>query len=221
MSTVHRQPLGRPRDRGNDVAILDAAEQLLGRRGYEAMTIAQVAATAGVSKPTIYLRYGSKRELVAAMIDRLRPPLPATSTGSVTEDLVALIDMQRRWIEQHGQGIVAAVLLEQADLPELMERFKQRVVNPIRDTFRACLRAGVDRGELRPGVDRGEMVDALMGAYWARIWAGGSLTRGWARRLITSILEGWMVPVADTSSEPLVTASRSSGHPRRVLHDEP
>ena len=67
---------GRPRDEANDVAILDATERLLGRRGYEAMTVDQVAAEAGVSKPTIYLRYRSKRDLVAAMIDRLRPPLP-------------------------------------------------------------------------------------------------------------------------------------------------
>ena len=73
---VERHGPGRPRDGATDGAILDATERLLGRRGYEAMTVDQVAAAAGVSKPTIYLRYRSKRDLVAAMIDRLRPPLP-------------------------------------------------------------------------------------------------------------------------------------------------
>ena len=94
------------------------------------MSIEQVAAAAGVSKPTIYLRYGSKRELVSAMIDRLRPPLPESSSSSVVRDLVALIEMQRQWVDQHGLRIVAAVLLEQEDHPELMERFQKRVVEP-------------------------------------------------------------------------------------------
>ncbi|MET0907966.1 MAG: helix-turn-helix domain-containing protein, partial [Ilumatobacteraceae bacterium] len=124
--------LGRPRATANDAAILDATEQLLGRRGYEAMTIEHVASTAGVSKPTIYLRYRSKRELVAAMIDRLRPPLPESSSSSVVQDLVALIEMQRQWVDQHGLRIVAAVLLEQEDHPELIDRFQQRVVEPSR-----------------------------------------------------------------------------------------
>lgn len=179
---------GRPRDRGNDVAILDATERLLGRRGYEAMTVDQVAAAAGVSKPTIYLRYPSKRDLVAAMIDRLRPPLPESSTGSVERDLVALIEMQRRWVDLHGLRIVAAVLLEQDDHPELMERFQQRVVQPSRDAFAAVLEAGVDRGELPRGADSPEVIDALIGAYWARTWATDGFTSDWSVRLVEAVL---------------------------------
>ena len=59
---------------GVNWALLPGTNTLYGLedvRGYEAMTIEQVASAAGVSKPTIYLRYRSKRELVAAMIDRL------------------------------------------------------------------------------------------------------------------------------------------------------
>src|SRR5918995_633295 len=129
VTTAERRGPGRPRDHGSDAAILDATEQLLGRRGYEAMTVDQVAAAAGVSKPTIYLRYRSKRALVA------------------------VIEMQRRWVDQHGLRIVAAVLLEQEDHPELMERFQQRVVQPSRVAFAAVLKAGVDRGELPAGAD--------------------------------------------------------------------
>ena len=179
---------GRPREHANDVAILDATERLLGRRGYEAMTVEQVAASAGVSKPTIYLRYRSKRELVEAMIDRLRPPLPETSAGSVAPDLVALIEMQRHWVDLHGLRIVAAVLLEQDDHPELMERFQQRVVEPSRAAFAAVLEAGVERGELPAGADSAEVIDALIGAYWARAWAPEGFSDDWSVRLVESIL---------------------------------
>jgi AcrR family transcriptional regulator len=190
-----RRGPGRPRDRGNDVAILDATEQLLGRRGYEAMTIEQVAAAAGVSKPTIYKRYSSKRDLVWAMIDRLRPPLPERFRGPAPRDLVALIEIQRQWVDVHGLRIVAAVLLEQHDHPELMRRFQERVVQPTRVTFREVLRAGVERGELSADADSPELVDALIGAYWAREWATETFTPDWSERLVRAVL----TPVSPTA----------------------
>ena len=188
VTTAERRGPGRPRDHGSDVAILDATEQLLGRRGYEAMTIDQVAVAAGVSKPTIYKRYSSKRDLVWAMIDRLRPPLPDRFSGPAAQDLVALIEIQRQWVDVHGLRIVAAVLLEQDDHPDLMKRFQERVVQPTRATFRDVLRAGVERGELSPEADSPELVDALIGAYWAREWATETFTADWSERLVRAVL---------------------------------
>lgn len=185
---------GRPRDGATDTAILDATERSLASRGYEAMSIEQVAAAAGVSRPTIYLRYRSKAELVGAMIDRLEPPLPRTAGRSAREDLVTLIRMQERWVDRHGLRLVAAVFLEQTDHPELLERFRQRVVEPARAAFDRALKAGIDRGDLRKGADGAEVVDALTGAYWARSWATGSPSRGWAQRLVDTILEGLVAP---------------------------
>jgi AcrR family transcriptional regulator len=188
-SPPERHGRGRPRDEANDIAILDATERLLGRRGYGAMTVDQVAAAAGVSKPTIYLRYRSKRDLVAAMIDRLRPPLPQTSTGSVARDLVALIEMEREWVDLHGLRIVAAVLLEQDDHPELMERFQERVVEPVRHAFADVLQVAVERGELPPTAASAEAIDALTGAYWARAWAVEGFPSDWADRLVGALLD--------------------------------
>lgn len=190
VATARRPPRGRPRDSTTDAGILDATEQALASRGYEAMTIEQVAAAAGVSKPTIYLRYRSKAELVGAMIDRLQPPLPPAGGRSARHDLVTLIKLQERWVDRHGMRLVAAVLLEQADHPELLGRFRERVVEPTREAFAAALRAGIARGELREGADGPEAIDALIGAYWATTWATGSPTGGWAERLVDTILQG-------------------------------
>ena len=189
---------GRPRDGAVDTAILDATERSLASRGYEAMTVEQVAVAAGVSKPTIYLRYRSKAELVEAMIERLRPPLPGAPDGagaSARQELVALIEMQETWVERHGLRLVAAVLLEEADHPELLRRFRERVVEPARQAFQAALRAGVARGELRRGADGDEVVDALTGAYWGRSWtAGGEARRHWSGRLVDALLDGLRAP---------------------------
>jgi AcrR family transcriptional regulator len=192
-----RRPRGRPREGAIDAAILDATEQLLGARGYEAMTVEQVAAAAGVSKPTIYLRYRSKRELAAATIDRLRPPLPVPSGRSARGDLVALVEIERQWVDRHGLGIVAAVLLEQSEHPELLERFKRRVVEPVRAAFREVLEAGIARGELRRAAGSPEVIDALTGAYWARSWATDGPTTRWPERVVDVVLRGLAADAAD------------------------
>jgi AcrR family transcriptional regulator len=199
---------GRPRDGAVDEAILDATERSLASRGYEAMTVEQVAVAAGVSKPTIYLRYRSKAELVEAMIERLRPPLPSQPGASDGADgtdgtdvsarceLVALIKMQEEWVERHGLRLVAAVLLEEADHPELLERFRERVVVPGREAFQAALRAGIARGELRRGADGDEVVDALTGAYWGRAWttSSGEARQQWPERVVDALLAGLRAP---------------------------
>ena len=51
----------------------------------------------------------------------------------------------------------------------------------------AALTARVDRGEILPGTDRTEVIDALVGAYWARAWATDGFTRDGSVRLVRSV----------------------------------
>ena len=51
--------------------ILDAAEQLLGRLGYQKMTMDDIAAEAHISRRTIYLHFSGKEEVALATIDRI------------------------------------------------------------------------------------------------------------------------------------------------------
>ncbi len=69
-----------------------------------------------------------------------------------------------------------------------MERFQQRVVELSRGAFAAVLKAGVDRGELPAGAASPEVIDALIGAYWARAWAPEGFTADWSLRLVESVL---------------------------------
>jgi AcrR family transcriptional regulator len=50
--------------------ILDAAQELFLARGYGATTIDAIAEAAGVSVPTVYVRFESKRQLLQALLDR-------------------------------------------------------------------------------------------------------------------------------------------------------
>lgn len=52
-------------------AILDAAHQLLGRLGYEEMTMDAVAAEVGIAKASLYKHFPSKERLAARTMTRL------------------------------------------------------------------------------------------------------------------------------------------------------
>ena len=56
-------------DQAKGQAILDAAIEVLAERGLGA-SMEEIARRAGVSKQTIYNHYGSKAELIRALVDR-------------------------------------------------------------------------------------------------------------------------------------------------------
>ena len=81
---------GRPRSAEADEAILQAALELLAESGYRALTMEKVRASSGVGKATIYRRYGSKEELVAAAIVHLNSDIPLPDdTGTLQGDFAA------------------------------------------------------------------------------------------------------------------------------------
>jgi AcrR family transcriptional regulator len=73
--------------------ILDAAERLIARLGYQKTTMDDIAAEAGISKRTIYLRFPSKEEVALVTIDRIAERLNerlralAGSAGSTAQRL--------------------------------------------------------------------------------------------------------------------------------------
>src|SRR3954447_22826987 len=60
---------GRPPGPALDEAIILATRARLVRDGYSRMTIGDIAADAGVSRPTLYRRWNNKFELVADALD--------------------------------------------------------------------------------------------------------------------------------------------------------
>ena len=79
---------GRPRDPDAEPRIRRYAVQLLLERGFDGMTVDDVAEAAGVGKATIYRRWASK-ELLAndAMADLFDLEIPDADTGSIAGDL--------------------------------------------------------------------------------------------------------------------------------------
>ena len=140
---------GRPRDPRRDEAILAAAVELLAEVGYDRMTIAQVAERAGVSKPTIYLRFpGGKSEIIASAIaSRTETSLEVPDTGSLRGDLVALTSQQVDRLHSNVH-VAAGLTCQLRDSPELATVFREHAVHGERARVRAVLERAERRGEL-------------------------------------------------------------------------
>ncbi|WP_246281880.1 TetR/AcrR family transcriptional regulator [Fodinicola acaciae] len=64
--------------------LLDIGRSLFAERGYEATSIEEVAARAGVSKPVVYEHFGGKEGLYAVVVDREMRHLLDSVTGALT-----------------------------------------------------------------------------------------------------------------------------------------
>lgn len=70
----HRGHVGRPRSASADRSIAEATAQILTELGFKGLSMEGVASRAGVSKATLYRRYRSKEELVAATLVSITAP---------------------------------------------------------------------------------------------------------------------------------------------------
>jgi len=182
---------GRPRSEATDAAILDAAMAEMAERGYARMSIDAIAARAGVSKPTIYLRHAGKAELATAALAAFQQRALPRPTGDTRADLVAILRHLRRGVERpFGMAMIGTVLAEEAHTPELLSLFRERLVAPRRAALRGVLEAARDSGELREDADLDAAVAALVGAYYAQYLAGRPFPRAWPTPVVDVVLGG-------------------------------
>ncbi|MEJ7751724.1 MAG: TetR/AcrR family transcriptional regulator [Candidatus Limnocylindrales bacterium] len=183
--------VGRPRSTEADRAVLDAAITLLAERGYQSMTMEAVAEAAKVGKPTVYRRYRSKAELVAAALLEMSPAeAPALPEGSREAVLVLLRTTARALANPGAMTIMGSLLAEVSREPELLRALRDRVFGPHRVMVGSVLRSGVESGEIAADADL-EIVDTLLfGALLARSILGEPVTDSWLKGLVDSIWKG-------------------------------
>lgn len=179
-------PIGRPRDPSIDAAILEAARLILAEEGYGGLTFDLVARRAGVSRPTIYLRWPSKPHLVhqAIFSDTSAASLPAT--GDFEADLLALV---RGGLDAYARPAVRAALPGLiADLhghPDLRASVIESMEQQVRRHLAALVQSGIGRGEIRADLDHESLFDLVYGALMHRVVVRGIVDP----KFVDSILE--------------------------------
>jgi TetR/AcrR family transcriptional regulator, mexJK operon transcriptional repressor len=158
LSSIEPKRTGRPADEAKREAILAAAADCFFEHGFAASSIEQIAADAGVSKVTIYNRFGDKRALFTAAVEleceQLRDSLkvPEIPSGSLRHRLTAIGEamvafLSRPRMVQFERRIAADTEHE----PAVGEAFLTAGPLRMKKAFAALIAAMHDAGEIEVG----------------------------------------------------------------------
>ena len=139
--------------------LLEAAGDLIVEGGYEAMTLAAVGERAGYSRGLVTARFGSKDQLLKALVERIidrwnhRNVLPRTEGAPGREAIVILLDAITEQVERDPTDVrVLYALMFEAlrPIPELRSTFVEFHAT-MRADLATFVRKGLRDGSIAPG----------------------------------------------------------------------
>lgn len=139
---------GRQRSVEADRAILSAALDELAESGYGAFTVAAVIGRSGVSSATLYRRWATKEELVAAALASLHPEPVDIDTGSLEGDVTALVARMAKSMSVRRDDLAGALSTELRRDDDLRAAIEAKFATPRLALIDAILTRARDRGEL-------------------------------------------------------------------------
>lgn len=134
--------------------ILQKAGELFATRGYRAISMREIAAAAGISKPAIYHYFHDKRHLYLEVLDRELERLvaaldeAAAGPGTASERLAHVV---RCYLEalQRRLSLIQLLLRDigaiEAEIPDVAGKRSEDVLRP----FVGLIQEGVAKGEFR------------------------------------------------------------------------
>lgn len=146
--------------------LLDVAESLIAERGFDAVTIADVARAAGIGKGAVYLEFASKQAVLDALLTRSMHRMTARTKAvldATPDDELSLALLYRVGVETllGDRLMTAAMLDDEAVLGRYVhtvegDRYYARVA-----WLRALLTAFSEAGALAPDLDVDDLTLAL------------------------------------------------------------
>ncbi len=165
---------GRPRDPGADRRILEAARLVAADLGISGASMSAIADRSGVGKPTIYLRWANRADLMVAAVADLRAPVVPEHSGSARADLQRCLadDHEFYAVGEHAR-FLRSVLFESVSQVNLARELEESIFGPRRERLSEILERGVREGLIRPEVDPVAMADLLSSPLVRAMVVGG------------------------------------------------
>lgn len=137
--------------------LLAAALTLFVERGYASTRLDDVAASAGVSKGTLYLYFPSKEDLFRAVVrENLVPVLDEAEhaiDGYAGHSADLLRDFIRGWWQRIGDtplsGLTKLMMAESGNFPEVAQFYHDEIISRSDALIVRMLERGMARGEFR------------------------------------------------------------------------
>jgi len=144
---------GRPKDLAKRAAILDAAKQMFTLHGFDGVSMDQIAATAGVSKLTVYSHFGDKEtlfvEAVRGVCEELMPDLfVADPKAPLRAQLTGIANAFFKLITSDEALSMHRMMLTQSSDEHVRQMFWQAGPQRVQSAFADFLQARADNGEV-------------------------------------------------------------------------
>ena len=179
------------RSTGTRTSLLDAAWHLVGERGVGAVTLAEIAATAGVTRQSVYLHFGNRAGLLIEMV-RHRDATSATVRRMLAAAQEAHVEagfagFTRLWFRHVAaiQPVARAIEAASANDLDAAAAWQDRM-GSLRGVLRGIVDRLADAGRLAPGWTRDEATDWLWSRTHIDVWNQLVLERNWKPNEVVS-----------------------------------
>ncbi|MCW2592061.1 MAG: hypothetical protein JWQ86_4488 [Mycobacterium sp.] len=206
---------GRPKDEVRREAALAATRELLTAKGYDELTLSEVARIAGVSRPFVYDNWGSKYALVEDAIFTTADPAPLVEderplADALTDLIGAMVAIQSDPAYLAGLPGLSAEMYQR---PDLVEQTETKHIAPVRRAYVRLIERGKAQGLVRSDVDGSALLDTLRGAVMLHTLVNPSLSESaLIEHLRSIILHG--ITTGDGSAAPVTASPRSRTGPK-------
>lgn len=190
MNKTLRKP-GRPPSSAASAhdAIMSAVHDLLQVQSVQELTIEAIARQARVGKPTLYKWWGSKADIVLAMVrERVEPALDPPTDLSLEESVRfkarRLVDAFNGFFGRVMTGLIA----EAQHDANLRQRINEAYILPRRAGTVADVRKAQADGTYPPEIDPEILVDQIFGSLYFHLLTGvRPLTHAYADKLVETV----------------------------------
>jgi AcrR family transcriptional regulator len=152
-------------------AVLEAALEELGSRGYDQASVEAIAHRAGVHKTTLYRRWGGKEQLIADAIETAAASrIEVPDSGDVGEDLRVLArTVQAILTSREGAATVRALVSGAHSAPEVQRIIRRFWTARLAHVGQPIVRRAVERGQLPQRTDPAELIRYVAAPLYYRL----------------------------------------------------
>ena len=192
--------------------IIDAAGEILLREGYHAMSVSQLASSAGVSAQTVYNAIGGKADVVKAVYDVMlvgddapvamqdRPEFRAMSQAPDREAFVRAYAALCATIYERVGPLLGVILAQGAGGDAGLQDFVATIDQERRTGNTNALDALERAHGLPPRLDRERFIDIVWTVTAPEIYDRFVRRSGWSHRMYAAWLAEALVAVFDRAS---------------------
>jgi len=176
-----------PRVERTRAAVIEAASDLLVSEGPGAVTHANVAAAANVSRTTVYNHWPTREDLLRTTIDSVGrfTPDERDLTGPIRTDLDTLCEHLVADLIDDQRAPMIANLMQRALHDAAVVSVRDEFAALFEQAFRVAFERAIERGELRADIDVHRSLASIVGSFlFSRFMSSDEFDRAYADRVL-------------------------------------